>query len=279
MASVIFDPDYQEDYYPEIYWHGTSVGWLAEGGFKLGLVQFGETASPQTFIWLHANQRRARKHAQTSIELHESRIKAGMDDPFLEAPHRAAKYVYRVKITPFATTLDMWEPHLSAEKLEIVIQAVSKTASQLTPFRWRVTSLNRGIGWLWGTFVGTRPRDKLLSEPSGWFKWLCSELDFNHLEGRDNECWRRLALFCKNANIDIIKHPKARFHENGNRMRHDADNVAEWAIMNLQRELNGHMVGAGSQRTYKIVGAYAIWPQKLLPNARPPSRHGDGMSD
>lgn len=115
------DPDYDHNYYSGVYWHGTTVGWLAKTGFQLGQNQFGETASQQKFIWLHASQQSARNQAETSISAHKNRLAAGMADPFQRAPHKAAKYVYRLKIMPFATQLDLWQEFLEPEKLKQVL--------------------------------------------------------------------------------------------------------------------------------------------------------------
>lgn len=270
MTRKILDPDYENSYYPNVYWHGTTVGWIGKYGFQVGLNQFGETSSKQDFIWLHSSQSHARNQAEISIHGYQVRVNTVSADPFWGAPDRAARYVYRLEIRPFATTQNMWEAQLSPEKLKEVLKAISKTSLQVDFFYWLLARLVAFFGWLWG-MAGTRPRDKILATPNGWFRWLCMELGLSRMEGRDNERWRRLVLFCKNANIDVIKNPKANYHLNGDPQHDDYDHVAEWAIINLEREIFDPKTGKTQLiRTYAITGGYAIWPQKIPPAVQPP---------
>jgi len=244
------DPDYDCDYYSGVYWHGTTVGWIAETGFRLGRIQFGETCSRQKFIWLHANQHSARNQSETSISAHQRRLAAGMPDPFLRKACGAAKYVYRVKIMPFAIQLDLWQEFLDPVMTERVLKAITKTSLEVE----RVPLLSR--------LCGISRRKNLLKEPHGWFKWMHETLGFHRLDGQDNERLRRLVLFCKNAGIDVIKHPKAGYHENGSQQHNDPDNAAEWAIMNFHRRVTDVKTGKTKiKRTYEIVGFYSVWPR------------------
>jgi hypothetical protein len=254
------DSHYDKNYYKGIYWHGATVGWLMEEGFKVGLNQYGETLSKQSFIWLHANQQYARLQAVKSLDAVKRRIANDPLKPFADRPGDVAgPYVYRVKFDPTATILNLWDKSLTPALCDRVLRAIDKTSRQVNWLKWTCNRPFRGLAHAAGYLGVRRARDTLLAEDHGWFLWLNKELGLVRLEGRDNERYRRLALFCENAEIDIIKHPKASFHANGARRRNDADRFAEWAIMRLQRKIMDPKTGTPKiRRTYKIIGVYGV---------------------
>ncbi|RQN37313.1 hypothetical protein [Paraburkholderia tropica] len=122
-------------------WHGSTVGWINEidpskgrtYGFQVGLNVFGETKSPQDFIWLTEVEQRARNQSQTSLDEVMKSQKAG-EDPFRERPMKAGRWVYEVEASQYSDQIDLGAAVLSDRMLERLVSGVEAT-KQLELYR------------------------------------------------------------------------------------------------------------------------------------------------
>jgi hypothetical protein len=127
-----------------ILFHGTSVGWLMQDGFRIPYRPFGEAGDPpRKFIYLCSNPLGAETAAWQAFNSASRRLKDGdltlSDFSFQNNPYPPAKYVYEVEFQDSVNEIDLYAKELNFQGTcrickGLVIRALCKSPLTL----WRL---------------------------------------------------------------------------------------------------------------------------------------------